>query len=125
MALVLFPGQVFPGRLDPARGAAKPAVQPPGRETRTVKVDLSTSAYVTGGFVLGASVTGGLQHVTDVYQLAGYDPYGVACTNSTCYVLYSATDPSRPTLKLYELGVEATDTSTRAGYMWLMFVGTT
>lgn len=122
MPLVLLP-PIFYGNDSKPIGSRPPTKQSLATKTRTVKVDLSTSTYVTNGWPLTPGVTG-LLHVSDVKQLVGYDPYGAKITaQPTLVVEYIDTDVSRPLLKLYVSGTEAANASTRAGHIWLEFIG--
>lgn len=124
MPLTVLPPSI-PGRSGSFNGQrVYNPVQGPARKTHAVKIDLANSAYVTGGWPLTAAVTG-LTHVTDMYQMAGFDPFGrpISFPATSCVLQLVTTDPSRPLLKLIENGAQATNASTRAGTIWVIFTG--
>lgn len=125
MPLVIVPHRSIPGRLGTERETRASIRSGVGRDTRTCCIDLAQSTYATGGWPLVSGVTG-LVHVNNVFQLCGFDPYGaMTAAPAGLSILLNYADPTRPKLILREAGVEATNASTRAGQMWVKFIGRT
>ncbi len=97
-----------------------------GNMTIFRKLNLETSAYVTGGWPLLQGLTG-MKSVFNAHQLAGYDPYGIAIQRNGYQAILDRTTPDgmHSKLMLYYNGAQVADAAMAAAgkYIWVMFIG--
>ncbi len=101
------------------------AVARRGNTTRTRKLLLDQTAYVTGGWDLSPTDTG-LSLVFDAYLLAHHDPMMNLVPAPQAFPVLLTNPDGTIKLKLYRSGSEAANgwTGSAGAYVWITFVGT-
>lgn len=97
-----------------------------GNTTRTRKLDLAATTYVTGGCTVTQAITG-LKRTYDMEVLGGFDPRGRAIQANGYQAVYIKATSGYPDgrLQLWYNGAEMSNgASSAAGkYLWLRWIG--
>lgn len=97
-----------------------------GNTTRTRKLDLAATTYVTGGMALSPKLTG-LSRTYDMEVLGGFDPRGRAIQANGYQAVYIKSSTGYPDgrLQLWYNGAQmGNGASAAAGkYLWVRFIG--